>query len=59
MSQIVAFLFISGLIFMLKSMGPDITASTKVGCTEISKICVESTKSTSGHTKTSIEIRLK
>ena len=44
---------------MLKSMGPDITASTQVGCTEKSKICVESTKSTSGHTKTSIEIRLK
>ncbi len=44
---------------MLKSMGPDITASTQVGCTEKSKICVKSTKSTSGHTKTSIEIRLK
>ena len=44
---------------MLKSMGPDITASTQVGCTEKSKVCVESTKSISGHTKTSIEIRLK
>ena len=59
MSQIVTFLLISGFVFLLKSMGPDITASTHIGCSEKSKVCVESTKSTSGDSKTSIEIRLK
>jgi hypothetical protein len=50
---------VSALLYMKSQLSPNITASTSLGCRGSSKICVESSSSTSGKSKTSIQIRLK
>ena len=48
-----------GAVIYLKSLlDPNITASTSVGCRDTSPICVNASRSTSGDSNTSIEIRL-
>ena len=59
MPTFILFLTTVGAVIYLKTLlGLNITASTSVGCRETSPICVNSSKSTSVDSKTTIEIRL-
>ena len=59
MTTFILFLTTVGAVIYLKSLlGPNITASTTVGCRDTSPICVNASRSTSGDSNTSIEIRL-
>ena len=59
MTPFILFLTTVGAVIYLKSLlGPNITASTSVGCRDTSPICVNASRSTSGDSNTSIEIRL-
>ena len=59
MTPFILFLTTVGAMIYLKSLlGPNITASTSVECRDTSPICVNASRSTSGDSNTSIEIRL-
>jgi hypothetical protein len=59
MTPFILFLTTVGAVIYLKSLlGPNITASTSVGCRDTSSICVNASRSTSGDSNTTIKIRL-